>query len=97
MITACELAKQTACSLAKGGGLVVAAHTTWLASLSTYVQGTYASILVLQAILKKAGKLEALGSMEDNDPDAADEEEGDEDEQDQDADDVTAAMAKSGI
>lgn len=35
----------------------------------------------LQGILEKAGKLNVLGSLEDNDPDAADEEHVDQDEE----------------
>lgn len=37
--------------------------------------------LGFQNILEKAGKLHVLGSLEDNDPDAADEEDVDEDEE----------------
>ena len=46
-------------------------------------------MLLLQSMLKKAGKASALGSFEDNDPDAADEDDEEEDDEEQnDADTV---------
>ena len=51
------------------------------------------SLCELQAVLEAAGQLDALGSLEDNDPDAADEAEGEEDE---DAPDDGGAAAAAG-
>ena len=45
----------------------------------------------LQAVLKASGRLSALGSLEENDPDAADEAEGDEGEEEREGDDVAQA------
>lgn len=61
-----------------------------------------------QAVLESAGQLAALGSLEDNDPDAADEAEGEEDEDaaddggaaapaDQEESDLAADLAKSAV
>lgn len=61
-----------------------------------------------QAVLESAGQLDALGPLEDNDPDAADEAEGEEDEDaaddgaaaapaDQEEDDLAAELAKSAV
>ena len=66
------------------------------------------SLCDLQAALESAGQLAALSSLEDNDPDAADEAEGEEDEDaaddggaaaaaDQEESDLAADLAKSAV
>ena len=47
---------------------------------------------LVQSILKKAGKASALGSLEENDPDAAD----DDDEEDDEQDDADIADTATG-
>ena len=61
----------------------------------------------VQSILTKAGRASALGSLEENDPDAADDEEDEEDENDDEAgkaaqsdtvvDKLTDLLGKAGI
>ena len=49
----------------------------------------------MQSILEKAGRASALGSLEENDPDAADNDEGEEDEDD--AEDSKAAQSDTVV